>query len=350
MSCIFQSRQVLAEQLQISRDLTQKQAQNSDSEDEIQDIAQGVTESSELTGNNAWSSQAKPNDEVKTFYKAFAQYAADQTVSVLADEPATKIAATSISHKPRPDKPIKEAHVSKISLAMPAQSTKQKIDEEMIEQPTQFARNHARNDSISALANILKADTKQAKSDVGGKFIKSVVTHLDSMQPDIMVLEENAPEAIHSQFLLEEFEDSDIAKDFTKEKKSEIEKERPSDIDLNLPGWGSWAGSGIDPKKQKKRKRFMFKMPKNIPRRDDNKGRLIINEKAAKKVTPFLVSDVPFPFKSAKDYEASIRAPIGNSFVPELAFRRFIKPTVETKMGTIIEPVTTGILMGKPNK
>ncbi|ENN75593.1 U3 small nucleolar RNA-associated protein 14 homolog A [Dendroctonus ponderosae] len=344
-----ESRQVLAEQLQISKDLTQKQTTNSDSEDEVQDIALAVTEPPEQASNTPWNIalQTKPN-EVTSFYNAFSQYAVDQTVP---NDPDLNITCTSMKYKEKLDKPIKKARGKKIDLTMPVQSAKQIIDEEMIEQPAQFTQNFTRsNDSISALTNILKTNTKQTKSDVIKQFTKPTVTHLNSTRPDIIVSVENVPEASQNQFISEGFEDFGIASDFMKEKKSEIEKDRPTDIDSNLPGWGSWAGSGIDPKKQKKRRRFMFKMPKTIPRRDDNKGRLIINEKAAKKVAPYLVSDIPFPFKSAKDYEASLRAPIGNSFVPELAFRRFIKPTVETKMGTIIEPVTTGILMGKPNK
>lgn len=98
---------------------------------------------------------------------------------------------------------------------------------------------------------------------------------------------------------------------------------------------------------KRKRKRFIIKMPVKIPRRDENKGSLIINEKAQEKIRALQVSEVPFPFKTVKDYEASIRAPIGNTFVPETAFRRYIEPAVKTKMGAIIEPISKNVLIGK---
>lgn len=262
--------------------------------------------------------------------------------------------------KAKKDGPKKKAS-KKIDLSIPSQSKKQIIDEEMIEQPLRGG-DAENNTDIDALKNILgdavstkKMSTKQSKTSQNTlvdpeKFMTPKVTNLDSAIPDLLVEDENSLENNQKKIIMEAFEDNDIIDDFTKEKKAEVNKDQPKDIDLNLPGWGSWAGTGINPKKQRKRRRFIVKMPEVMPRRDDNKGTLIINEKAAAKVKPHLVSEVPFPFKTVKDYEASIRAPIGNTFVPELAYRRFIRPAVETRMGAIIEPATTGVLMGKPKK
>lgn len=33
-----------------------------------------------------------------------------------------------------------------------------------------------------------------------------------------------------------------------------IDRDRPKAIDLSLPGWGEWAGSGVPVNKRKKRK------------------------------------------------------------------------------------------------
>lgn len=41
------------------------------------------------------------------------------------------------------------------------------------------------------------------------------------------------------------------------EKEAIIDKDTPKDIDLTLPGWGSWGGPGIKVTKRK-RKRFVF--------------------------------------------------------------------------------------------
>ena len=90
-----------------------------------------------------------------------------------------------------------------------------------------------------------------------------------------------------------------------------------------------------------------MKFPKDAPRRDENKGDVVIIEEKDPKVKAHQVSDLPYPFNSVKDFEASIRAPIGRTFVPENAHRRFIQPAVKTKMGEIIEPMDTDVLLQK---
>lgn len=74
-------------------------------------------------------------------------------------------------------------------------------------------------------------------------------------------------------------------------------------------------------------------------------GQLIINENANESAKKHQVSEVPFPFTSVKDFEASIRAPIGDTFIPQEAFRRHIKPPVVTKKGQIIQPMDENILV-----
>ncbi len=110
-------------------------------------------------------------------------------------------------------------------------------------------------------------------------------------------------------------------------------------MDLTLPGWGSWGGEGIKVSRRKRR-RFTVRAPPPPRRRDDNRGHLIINEKEDEGLRKHQVSSVPFPFTTVSDFEASVRTPIGDTFVPRTAFKRLIKPKVETKMGTVIEPMT----------
>lgn len=77
--------------------------------------------------------------------------------------------------------------------------------------------------------------------------------------------------------LAEAFADDDVIDQFKEEKKQIVNASTPKDIDLTLPGWGEWGGSGLKISKQKK-KRFIIKAPPAPARRDDNKGSLIINE------------------------------------------------------------------------
>lgn len=62
-------------------------------------------------------------------------------------------------------------------------------------------------------------------------------------------------------------------------------------------------------------------------------------EDSNEKIKSHLVSDLPFPFTSVSDFEASIRAPIGNEFVPQIAHKALTKPPIKTKLGTVIQPM-----------
>ncbi|XP_057665525.1 U3 small nucleolar RNA-associated protein 14 homolog A [Diorhabda carinulata] len=233
----------------------------------------------------------------------------------------------------------------KIDLSMPQRKKKPIIDEELIEQTKGIDENEDTTPVINLNSSMSNNKEEEPVNINPDKFINVKQTVLNTAIPDLLTTDENEECLDQKNIIMEAFEDDDIAADFSKEKTAEIERDTPKDIDLNLPGWGSWAGTGINPNKRKK-KRFIIKAPPKMPRRDANKGSLIINEKAQSKVKPLLVSEIPFPFKSVKDYEASIRAPIGRTFVPETAFRKLIEPSVVTKMGTIIEPINKSILMG----
>lgn len=77
--------------------------------------------------------------------------------------------------------------------------------------------------------------------------------------------------------LAEAFADDDVVDQFVEEKKKVIDANNPKDIDLTLPGWGDWGGTGLKVSKRKK-KLFVIKAPPAPNRRDQNKGHLIINE------------------------------------------------------------------------
>lgn len=138
--------------------------------------------------------------------------------------------------------------------------------------------------------------------------------------------------------IAEAFADDDVMADFQKEKADIIAASKPKDIDLTLPGWGEWGGGGLKPSKRKRR-RFIIKAPPPEKRRDENKGNLILNLDEDEKIRAHKVSTVPFPFTSVSDFEASIRAPVGDTFLPRTAFLKMIQPKVKTKMGEIIPPM-----------
>lgn len=147
----------------------------------------------------------------------------------------------------------------------------------------------------------------------------------------------------------EVFEEDDVVASFRQEKEDEINNDSPKDIDLTLPGWGSWGGKGIKARKRRNN-RFITKHAPKMTRRDDNKGDIIIHEVRNPKLVSHKVSDVPFPFNSVKEYEASVRTPIVNTFIPETAHKKVIRPNVITKAGSVIEPMDEDELLVKQNR
>lgn len=145
------------------------------------------------------------------------------------------------------------------------------------------------------------------------------------------------------------FEDDDIIADFNKDKTKDSEIKN-SDLQLAMPGWGSWAGAGISQDAINRRnKRLLLKLAAPEKRRDENKDNIYINETTNKQARSHMVSSIPFPFKSLADYESSIRAPVGRNFVPETAFRMMTRPAVITRKGQVIEPMDESELV-KPDR
>lgn len=70
------------------------------------------------------------------------------------------------------------------------------------------------------------------------------MSYVDFTQPDMQ------------KYLREAFADDDVVQEFQKEKK-ETERIKKNEGSSFLPGWGSWAGTGIKPRKQKRRKMFV---------------------------------------------------------------------------------------------
>lgn len=136
--------------------------------------------------------------------------------------------------------------------------------------------------------------------------------------------------------LAEAFEDDDIIQDFIQEKQEVEKKEDPVDL---LPGWGRWAGHDLKIREPKRKRKIQ----------ENKKEQIILTEDLSSEFKKHQVSDLPFPFKSVKDFEASIRAPVGREFVPETAHAVLTMPEVVTKMGTIIEPMTEDVLVGQSN-
>ncbi|XP_030065361.1 U3 small nucleolar RNA-associated protein 14 homolog A [Microcaecilia unicolor] len=153
------------------------------------------------------------------------------------------------------------------------------------------------------------------------------------------VEEEEEEEGNQKLIIKEAFAGDDVIKDFLKEKRSSEQAGKPKNIDLTLPGWGEWGGTGLKPS-TKKRKRFLIRATPGPPRKDHKLPNVIINEKRDLLAAAHQVNELPFPFNNCRQFQSSIRAPIGATWNTQRAFQRLTTPHVITKQGHIIAAMT----------
>lgn len=231
------------------------------------------------------------------------------------------------------------------------------IDEQMVESTDKS--NSEINDDVIKLRKLSSGETrlatKSAEAEIDpNKFINIKPKYLKTKIPDLVTggdegLDDSEEEEEEKHKLISEaFADDDVVEEFRREKSEEANKSKPENLELGLPGWGSWGGKNVGLSGRKKR-RFILKFPKDAARKDENKGDVIIIEEKDPKIKEHQVNELPFPFNSVKDFEASVRAPIGRTFIPENAHRKLIQPTVDTKLGKIIEPMDQESLVNIKN-
>ncbi|XP_073966514.1 U3 small nucleolar RNA-associated protein 14 homolog A [Choristoneura fumiferana] len=241
-------------------------------------------------------------------------------------------------------------------LKLKQQKLKPVIDEELLESSSRTpTETQVKDNTVLDAANVTLNDTQEsAHSNIDpNRFIVAKPKYLNSVVPEGEnghdLLDDDDEQVVPKVNIEEVFEEDDVVDSFRQEKEDEINKDKPEDIDLSLPGWGSWGGKGVKAPKRRKN-RFITKGAPKMPRRDENKGDVIIKEFKDPKLAVHKVTNVPFPFTSVKDYEASIRAPLGNTFVTEKAHQQLIKPSVITKAGAVIEAMDEDELLVKKNR
>lgn len=264
---------------------------------------------------------------------------------------------TEKTHTKRKPKETKEKDNLE-SLKLKPKKVKAVIDEELIETSSRTVNENKDNETeTTSLSKILNTAQSVAQDSTNAdidptRFIevkpKYLNTAVSQGENDYDQLDDD--EQVVPKVNIEEvFEEDDVVASFRQEKEEEINKDKPEEINLSLPGWGEWGGKGVKPQKRKSN-RFISKPAPKMPRRDENKGDIIIKEYKDPKLAVHKVKDIPFPFESVKDYEASIRAPLGNTFIPERAHKKLIRPSVITKAGTIIEPMDEEELLSAKNR
>lgn len=165
-------------------------------------------------------------------------------------------------------------------------------------------------------------------------------------------------QATNQALMAEAFAEDDVMDEFRAEIEADLDKEDEEAVanleaQLTLPGWNSWTGPGTENLKANRTRRD--RLEKMKAKRDQEKERKLkkwplvkINEEAANaSIRKLQVSDLPFPFRSKEDFEANLEPPLGKEWNPETAHQSLIEPSVQTKMGAIIKPISRELAMKK---
>ncbi|KAM9269907.1 U3 small nucleolar RNA-associated protein 14 homolog A [Cariama cristata] len=139
--------------------------------------------------------------------------------------------------------------------------------------------------------------------------------------------------------ITEAFAGDDVVADFRREKHKAEQAAKPQPVNLVLPGWGEWGGTGLKPS-AKKRKRFLLKPLPAPPRKDQHLPHVIMSERRNIHVAAHQVSDLPFPFERHQQFEQSIQMPVGPTWNTQRAFQKLTAPRVITRAGHIIQPIS----------
>ncbi|NXC46810.1 UT14A protein, partial [Penelope pileata] len=139
--------------------------------------------------------------------------------------------------------------------------------------------------------------------------------------------------------ITEAFAGDDVVADFRREKHKAEQAAKPQPVNLVLPGWGEWGGTGLKPS-ARKIKRFLIKPPPGPPRKDQHLPHVIMSEQRNIHAAAHQVSELPFPFERHQQFEQSIRTPVGSTWNTQRAFQKLTTPRVVTRAGHIIQPLS----------
>lgn len=205
------------------------------------------------------------------------------------------------------------------------------------------------NDEVNS-ENKLDTKTKVKKDHINPKNVLMLASKTIKVPlVPTAIEEEDEGQEDQRMIIKEAFASDDVIGDFIKDKKRQINANKPKIINLVLPGWGEWGGQGLRPS-AKKRRRFCIKAPPAQPRKDQNLPNVIISEKRDIQIAAHQVNELPFPFTNRNQFEKSICAPLGNTWNTETATCKLTLPKIVTKLGAIIEPISGEDVFQDQNK
>ncbi|KAJ2740853.1 hypothetical protein GGI20_005576 [Coemansia sp. BCRC 34301] len=251
-------------------------------------------------------------------------------------------------HRARIDEPVSIGHVSKSAGSNPWVSAD--VSVHASRKIGELSKDSTKLDKLSAR---LRAKRKGGSASAREESVLLDVTNTltldkpaagdsDDGDDSIRLAHAANPNAFSQRELVEQAfaEDNVVEAEFAAEKDFVAEDEAPKDLDVTLPGWGAWGGTGVTPAKNK----IIRKAPEGSGvlkqnRLDAKMGEVIINQKPAKSANKYFASNLPFPFYTSQQYEETLQAPLGKEWNTTRSHAKGIKPRTLTKAGRIIDPL-----------
>ncbi|XP_074863758.1 U3 small nucleolar RNA-associated protein 14 homolog A [Carettochelys insculpta] len=199
----------------------------------------------------------------------------------------------------------------------------QASEEEAARPPSEQAGKAAKQEKMISLQAVLAGESHEI--------------HCPALPVSVQDEEEEA--ADQRLVIQEAFAGDDVVADFLQEKRKAEQAGKPQVVDLVLPGWGEWGGTGLRPS-TRKRKRFLIKPAPGPPRKDRHLPHVIISQQRNIQAAAHQVNELPFPFDCQQHFEQSIRAPVGPTWNTQRAFQKLTAPRIVTQPGHIIQPLS----------
>lgn len=161
-------------------------------------------------------------------------------------------------------------------------------------------------------------------------------------------LQSRSPSPTNLELVQAAFGSGDDTATFGLEKTSLAAAEDTQVTSTALPGWGSWAGSGLTKgerhhaSKSLSNPALVKKSADGISadkRRDKKLKDVIISERRNKKGAKYLAPTLPHQFETKAQYERSLRLPIGPEWTTKETFQGMTKPRVLLKKGVVVQPM-----------
>ncbi|CDW95740.1 hypothetical protein [Sporisorium scitamineum] len=134
------------------------------------------------------------------------------------------------------------------------------------------------------------------------------------------------------------FASDDVVSEFLHEKAAIVEADSTKFVDTRLPGWGSWTGRGTHAPRHPPSLQKIQGINRE-KRKDANLTHVIISERRDKHQDKYRPKDLPYPFTSVAQYQASLAQPLGKEWNTRIETQRLNLPKVTKKVGKVIRPV-----------